>query len=166
MSRVVDLIIDGPDDAMPGFTHFWGKWVTGFNQRFHCMKCLRGPRVSQIKPGMRPGVYELKPPENLAVDYLYICGVAEPGCYVNNFHMAVNLIDGVDWVKADTWNGFRVWLGGCTPVAIPCLPFGFAGLPSAFTNCRNFQFGVAKYGYDATVREGPFKPGSLLHDQS
>jgi hypothetical protein len=138
-----DSELAGPASHLGGWAHFWGKWVFGFNPKHHCAACLLGHWVSGLKPTMPVGLAQLEGPAGWP--YLYICGVAAPRSWANNFHMALAPEPG-GVVEMETWNGYRITAGDVRRIEIQPVPRGFGGLPDSFTTCRNWQFGIQQFG--------------------
>ena len=124
---------------LEGFRYFWAKKVVGFDPAEHCAKCLVGP-WGKCSSTMQLGRWQ---PVELGAVAFYICGVAKPFRWENNFHLA--FVEGRDLLRVPTWNGFEVQVEGARRLEIPALPNGFGGRGAAFTTCRNFQFGVARF---------------------
>lgn len=84
--------------------------------------------------------------------YLYICGVGVGPKRVlgqQNLHLPVRYIEG-EVEEATSYNGYRFRLENAQRVDVPRLPDDFDGKPREHTRCRNFQFGVAAFGYPAS----------------
>lgn len=139
------LTIEG---APPGggrterFAYLWAKHVTGFNPRHHCMACFIGPKDGTVKRGLTNGTY----PIDIAAPYFYICGVSGIS-WTDNLHFAVRPKQG-STAMADSVHRVRFIIENAEQITIPPLPPGFGGLSHKYTTCRNFQFGVAMFGYN------------------
>lgn len=131
-------------DGQPvtGWSYLWAKHVSGFDQTTHCARALRGMYEQQVSKSMAPGAYEVP----LRGHFLYLCGVASFGGYRNNLHLVVAPEDGAE-AEVVSYLGDRFRIRGGRAREIPPLPHHWNGLGSHFTTCRNFQFGVAAYGY-------------------
>lgn len=127
------------------FRHFWAKRVTGFDATVHCADCLRGPRLLQVNKQLaRGGLATL----NAKVGSLiYICGVASPRNWSNNFHLACRVTDGGRTVS-QFYTGARVTVlnAVAVPIADTTARRLFPELPDQFLTCRNFQFGAQEFG--------------------
>jgi hypothetical protein len=136
-------------EYLQGFRYFWLKYVSGFDQAQHCARCLLGNYSKLVNTAMlTERIVQLQEPAAAApFDYLYLCGVAAPYQWERNFHLALRPAAPETITEAETSNGFRVSVQGLEAVPIPTLPDGFQGLAKAYTTCRNFQFGVASYGW-------------------
>lgn len=135
---------DLPGGRVDGYSHFWLKYVNGFDPNVHCARCLRGQyskRVSKDSLLNRPIVLN----EMARFDYVYLCGVAKPYVWENNLHLAARHAPGAR-ALVESYNGIRAVIRNAELLEIPALAEGFAGKPKAFTTCRNWQFGVAYYG--------------------
>jgi hypothetical protein len=132
--------LEGDAENLSGFMYFWGKHITGFDNMKHCSRCLQGSYEKSIAKDI---------PLNRCFDIpfngkaFYICGVAKPYNWANNFHAA--LIPGNDTVVKKTYNGITVVIEGAKE-------FKFNGDNASvkyphygkeYTTCRNFQFGVS-----------------------
>lgn len=62
--------------------YFWLKKVTGINLSVHCASCLTGAYWPGVNGNSRYGDIELPP------GTYYLCGVAYPFVWENNFHLA------------------------------------------------------------------------------
>lgn len=78
---------------------------------------------------------------------IYVCGVASPRNWSNNFHLAFRVTDGGQTVD-------RLYTGACVTVS-NAVPIHIAdaaarrlypNLPEQFLTCRNFQFGAQEFG--------------------
>lgn len=134
-----------PDgQSLSGFSFFWGKRVLGFNPNRHCAESLLGDWLRFTRPTMMPGEHEM--PEG---DLFYLCGVATAG-YSGNFHMPIRRIEGAESTLR-TSTGAEVTVEGGHLLEIPPLPMDWNGYGREFTTCRNFQWGVATFGYPSEV---------------
>lgn len=130
------------------YKYFWAKWVTGFDPRDHCAKCLVGEWERRINPNIiSPARVEL---DHRPGEILYICGVAEPYNWWKNFHLVVLTGSGVATRRMS--NGMVVTVQGGTEI-----PFGpeaakelYPRKGRKFLSCRNFQFGASKFGFVPT----------------
>jgi hypothetical protein len=138
-----------PSDFVTGFLHFWAKYVKGFNHEFHCQKALRGRLSSCIKTKTTPLNTRLILAECENYDSIYICGVADGRVSArgaNNIHLPLELQPGNEVVHA-TYNGYLLHIENAAILPTPELPAGWCGLSDAYTRCRNFRFGVHRFGY-------------------
>ncbi len=127
------------------FRHFWAKRVTGFDGSVHCAECLRGPRLPDVNKQLAQGgraVLNAK-----AGSLIYICGVASPRNWSNNFHLAFRVTDGGQTVS-QLYSGAGVTVSNAVavPIADTTARRLFPDLPEAFLTCRNFQFGAQQFG--------------------
>ena len=141
------VVVLGDDDQLTGFgTSFWGRYVRGFDARFHCQPCLIGRPEKRIHRGMRTAERVLLDARAVATHpYFYVCGVTFPQGWEDNFHLACRWESGRSASKK-TFNGFEVTVAGAIELEIPPLEPGFAGAPEKYTTCRNWQFGVEYFG--------------------
>lgn len=128
------VTIDGPSSQLHGFKYWWLKSVVGYDLSVHCARCLRGSYDRRMNKTMGTG-------EKIALrgDLVYLCGVSPR--WSTNFHAAARVAEGQSF-EVDTYNGFRVRFENAERIEFPSLPDDYAGLPKAFTTCRNFQFAV------------------------
>jgi hypothetical protein len=134
---MMTLRVDG-QGKLEGFRYFWLKYVRGFDASQHCARCLVGSYEKRVHPTMPLGT-------TLALNaggapFVYLCGVGPK--YTDNLHLAWRPVAGVR-AQARTYPGELVSVEGGEAMEIPALAPGFRGLPSSFTTCRNFRFGVA-----------------------
>ena len=118
------------------YRYLWLKYVTGFDIREHCARCLIGKYSKMIKfRSQGPGaVFEGELNEHEA-PYLYLCGVT--GKWANNLHIAFQYCA---WDKVEYEDdNIKVVLDHAS--RLPIEPVKGLSLPSAYTTCRNFQFG-------------------------
>ena len=135
---MLTMRIDSPgQERLRGFSYFWLKYVTGFDARQHCARCLLGRYEKAVDVGMPTGRAITLDPG--AAPFLYLCGVT--GRWADNVHLAMRPAPGRR-VTAPLGAG-EVTLEGAELLAIPALPEGFRGLDRGFTTCRNYRFGVA-----------------------
>lgn len=125
----------------PAFRFLWLRYVTGFDPRHHCVRCLLGRPSRLLRPyriwekGVVEGLLDEHP-----ADYLYLCGVT--GRYDENLHIAMRPEPGAVVEYAEERIEVRVEGAERLPITPIDLP-----LPEAFLRCRNFQFGVNRYGW-------------------
>ncbi len=144
---------DASVKTLDGFKYFWAKSVTGFNPTKHCMDCLIGVRHKRAHPNMLCGPGQAFSPDVPLGADLYICGVATPpegerDDYAHNFHLVCRHKKG-STVKKTTYNGYVMIVTNAEEIPIPAIRNGWRGLPYLFTRCRNFQYGVLRFGYPA-----------------
>lgn len=118
------------------YLYLWLKYVTGFDISNHCATCLEGhyskllPYRRRLEPGQR---FEGLLNEHQA-PYVYLCGVTPS--YPENLHIPMRYKQGhtVEYEDANiVVKALHAERLSIEPVDLP--------LPSAFTTCRNFQFG-------------------------
>jgi len=132
-----------------GFLHLWALYVTGFDERFHCQRALRGSLSARIKTQSTPPNTEIQLTESKAFDSIYLCGVSRgpvASRSKNNLHLALEPKLGVEFAHR-AYNGYVVSIKNATPILIPELPKSWNGLPDSYTRCCNFRFGVYRFGY-------------------
>lgn len=128
-----------------GFRHFWAKRVTGFDGAVHCAECLRGPRQQDINKRLAQGGRATL--STRAGSLIYICGVASPRNWSNNFHLAMRVTDGGQTVS-QLYTGATIKVSNAVaiPIADDAARNLFSELPEEFLTCRNFQFGAQQFG--------------------
>lgn len=141
MTHPITLTITGPGHALSGFRYFWLKHVTGFDLAQHCARCLIGRYDRQVTKDM-----PLNEVVVLESPLVYLCGVSPR--YPTNFHAAVEHAPGESF-DLPTYNGLTVRFTNGRRLPIPALARGYGGLTAAYTDCRNFQFAVHRYGSSA-----------------
>jgi hypothetical protein len=148
----------GQGDRVIGWDYLWLKYVWGFRPELHCANCLVGCFSKWVKPGM-----PLRQPRELderrTFDYVYLCGIPTDGVWSNNLHFPLQNVPGeTAEITASTGVLFRA--RNARLIRIPPLSKGYAGFPWQWTTCRNWRFGVARYGLppDAKPRSSP-EPG-------
>jgi len=127
------------------FRHFWSKRVTGFDATVHCADCLRGPRLLEVNKDLaRGGRVTLNAK---AGSLIYICGVASPRNWANNFHLAFRVTDGGQTVS-QLHTGARVAVSNAVAIHIADAAARrlYPELSEQFLTCRNFQFGAQAFG--------------------
>jgi hypothetical protein len=128
----------GANPPLTGFVYFWLKYVSAFNPRVHCARCLAGPYSQRVKKDMPLGARVTL--DEAQAPLLYLCGVTSR--WLTNLHIAMLPKLGARIVKR-TYHNLVVTIEDAEELPIPGLADGFRGLPRAFTSCRNYQFGVA-----------------------
>lgn len=147
--RTITLTLEFDNPTLRDFRWFWGKVVHRFNPKQHCARCLVGPWVSELSPKWlagEAGRVTVQVPDG---SFLYVCGVASPYVWDNNFHLALRPVEGARPISAPTYNGGIVHATGAEEVGIPSEPAAsqFPDLDRSFLTCRNFQFGAAVLGH-------------------
>jgi hypothetical protein len=140
---------DSPSRPLPGFPYFWLKYITGFDARHHCAQCFVGPYHKGIWSTVRvPSVHVLTQAKGWT--YAYLCGVAETA-WADNLHVPLESAPGQE-VELFTYNGIRIHVTNARRLEIPWIADGWNDFPRSYTTCRNFQFGVDRFGYDGVAR--------------
>jgi hypothetical protein len=103
--------------TLTGFRFFWGMVVSGFDHRYHCLRCLVGRRVKELTPEWQTG-----PEGRVSVlipdgAYLYLCGVARQRRLSLNFHMVLK--PGDETISLPTHNAYVVRAYNAQRVPIP-----------------------------------------------
>ncbi len=133
--------------AVSGFLHLWAIYVRGFDDRFHCQRCLRGRLSARVKTYTTPVEEEIVLNEEVGFDSVYVCGVARGEISkrrVNNLHLPLEQTPGCSF-DFDAYNGYTIHVSNARLLEIPELPDGWMGLPREFCRCCNFRFGVSRF---------------------
>lgn len=141
---MIVLRIESSRPEAEGFQFLWAKYVTGFDARHHCKRCLVGASSRLVKPRMATGLPYLMIEARQPWDWLYVCGVAQDKVHAHNLHLVARLSQGRA-CSVIAFNGDVYHLKNAEAMAIPSLPLGFNDLEAEYTTCRNYQFGVAAY---------------------
>jgi hypothetical protein len=133
-----------------GWKYFWAKKVSGFNPDVHCARCLIGPYEKKISTRALVNV-EVDLTGYSVGDIVYVCGVASPYKWANNFHLAARVTEGYDkgeYAVGSMASGDQFFLRGAAkiPFTAEAAERAFAGRGKDFLTCRNFQFGAAMAG--------------------
>jgi len=136
--------------SLSGFLAFWGYHVYGFDDEFHCQKCLIGKRETRISRRMPTTGQPLVIP--VTGNYFYICGVVDFKVYSHqeymkrNFHLPVRWKDGGK-VEAITYNGYVFTIDNAeqVPISDEVAKKQYYHLGYNYWSCRNFQFGSQMY---------------------
>lgn len=124
------------------FQYLWLKSVHGFDQRFHCAKCLAGTYSKLIdwrRPGFKGHLAGFKAEGMLEPSpFLYLCGVSTNG-WEDNLHVAGKLREG--GIIAHEDHNCSVLITGFERVSIPPVPGANGVIDASYSTCRNWQFG-------------------------
>ncbi len=118
------------------FNYLWLKTVEDVDLSQHCAKCLIGEYDSRISPKKK-----LLEDIELNGDIYYLCGVARPYVWHNNFHLAFKKADKslIDFAS----NGIHVIIEGAEQLPVS-QNFIDISHPKArfktYNTCRNYQF--------------------------
>ena len=138
------------------FMWLWTKYVTGFNEKYHCTSSIRGRYSRKLWKGnanltSQPTILLDEQPEN-TVRAVYICGVARAGYsshknYPHNVHAAVLPVEG----EEDEWQ-FEQWKLNVKngrfsriPASAEDIPPRFRQLPQEYVSCRIFRWAAAYF---------------------
>jgi len=131
------------------FMWLWAKYVFGFNERYHCTNCLRGPYSARFSKAKNPRLAEDRTivfDEHTGHTAIYICGVARKGYsskknYDHNVHLAITpaaaahtKFEFEQW-EVDVANGEVHTIPGADRLALP-----LRLLPPPYTTCRIFRW--------------------------
>lgn len=140
---VIEVV--SPNPSVTGvWRHLWLKYVNGFDGMQHCARCLIGPYSKRVRKDMLTNTKLTLDESTFRPDCLYLCGVAMRGGWSANLHLAFVAEAGCT-AEVTASNGDRFVVHNARSLDIPDLPDGFGGLSKAFTTCRNFRFGLARY---------------------
>ncbi len=140
------------DDDTPrhlaGFVFLWLRYVRSFRPQYHCAGAFVGPYDPAFSPTMViPSRIRLDHQEPVA----YLCGVSDTAVWASNLHLPLMFAPG-EQVTAETFNGVRITAHNARELPIPWIADGWNGFPLSYTTCRNWQFGIARFGYDGHTR--------------
>jgi len=128
------------------YLFLWAKYVTGFDWRWHCCRCLKGTlskRVPMRKTlglsGYRGLLLHCPMDERQAFDYIYLCGVTNS--YAENLHLALRVKPG----GMVTYEDSHIAVTVANAIAVPIQPIIGTDLPHEYASCRNYQFGWNAY---------------------
>lgn len=139
----LEILPSKQEKRLRGFAHFWMLYVNGWNPKTHCIKSLVGERNLAVNPQMQTGITDITC--NGWCDYIYICGVAYPMVFNNNFHLAGSYEEGTISEKK-TYNGFTVRVYNLKEIEINPVPEEHRShFYDKQVRCRNFQFGFQQY---------------------
>jgi hypothetical protein len=159
-----EIVVFGHGQQVSGWRVLWLKYVSGFDHTQHCARCLIGSyskRVTRDMPKNQPFALDEEPPPQ----YFYLCGVAFRGGWAANLHLAFVKGDAEDQASVVAYNGDTFVVRGAKALDIPELEKGFDDRPLAFTTCRNWRFGVARYGLSSTLQASAV-PGPRFDHQA
>lgn len=83
---------------------------------------------------------------------MYVCGVSDwrrGGGYERNFHAPIVPAPGETVTLPMFGAGQQFVASDAKLLEIPPLPDNWQGLPTSFTRCRNYRFGLATFGLPA-----------------
>jgi hypothetical protein len=138
----------------------WTKYVTGFNEKYHCTNSITG-RYSRT---LWKGNPDLQSQRHLVLDEepqgsyraLYVCGVSRAGYssrknYAHNVHAAIQPAAGLE----DEWR-FENWVMSVRngvflliPQSVDDLPVEYRNLPESYVTCRIFRWATVFFDLSA-----------------
>jgi hypothetical protein len=149
---IMQLTVNGLDDAPVRFRHLWGCYVHGFRPWMHCIACFACTNAKGILPTMRDGEYELDD------KLFYLCGVGQKvsenlhphwARRFTNVHLAVRPRLGSVAAIGSVY-GVIFTIRGAQAIPIePLSASEFPALSEAHYRCKNFQFGYQMFNVDA-----------------
>lgn len=150
-----------PARVLRGFSYFWLKYVSGFNPAVHCAGGFIGTYHEFGSPVVLPARHVIDPQRS---PVFYLCGVSETQ-WADNLHVPFIYAPGEEVVAA-TYNGVAIHIANARRLDIPWIEDGWNGFPRSYTTCRNWQFGVAHFGYDGLTRpsQGEFTTSQKLRN--
>lgn len=130
------------------FRYLWLKYVRGVNLNVHCGRSLLGDYSEMVAADQT--IYDRFDLDEFEARYYYLCGVATPPKWANNFHLAFKYAEGKTieverlGVKIVIANAEEVPIKWVSPGHNSTNPDWIRDLakrrgPSYFT-CRNWQF--------------------------
>ena len=133
------------------FMWLWAKYVIGFNEKYHCTNCIRGPYSRKFSKNnldfaASPVIIMDEQPLG-SYHAIYVCGVSKQGYsrkanYGHNVHAAIRPeLGGRDEWSFEQWvlrarNGVFVPI----PASEEELSTQYRSLPSEYTTCRIFRW--------------------------
>lgn len=134
----------GKREELSGFKYLWLKQVFGFDESFHCAKCLQGRYIKGFNPDVR-----LEAPVTLHVpedSVLYFCGVTQHFDWSKNLHLAAKVKD-KSIVEHQLFNGVKLVLINAEQIHFDdeAARKLYPDRPERYLSCRNFQFGAQYY---------------------
>lgn len=127
------------------FKYLWLKYVTAVNLDVHCARCLVGEYSKAIKA-------DIPNPQFLALNehpanIFYLCGVASPYRWQNNFHLAFRAAEGETFQVNEL--GISVTVKNAERIPITGEAIAVVNHPKKhladFNTCRNWQFANQLY---------------------
>jgi len=121
--------------------YFWLKYVGGVKLSKHCAECLVGPYSRHISPN-RLQISDTSLDEFPAPKAFYLCGVASPYRWSDNFHLAFIHAPGYrieverQGVAISVSNGYEIEITGLDPRTSTVKHVH----DPAYNTCRNWQF--------------------------
>lgn len=119
------------------FRYIWLKYITGFNLNEHCAKSFIG-EYSKVNLFKEQQDVDLN--EHEGAKYFYLCGVAKPFRYKENFHLA--FIHKPGSLLHVNRNGIEVMIQDAEEVEIKEQSFydHEKGHLKTYNTCRNWRF--------------------------
>ena len=120
------------------FRYLWLKTVVDVDLNQHCAKCLIGEydnRISEAKK--KAEVLDME----LEDQVYYLCGVANPFVWSNNFHLAFRPLDGSSIIYST--NGITIEIEGAErlPISVDHIDTTHPKAKfKTYHTCRNYQF--------------------------
>jgi hypothetical protein len=136
------------------FMWLWAKYVTGFNEKYHCTNSIRGHysrKFSKNNPEFASSSQIVMDEEPLGSYHaVYICGVSKHGYskktnYPHNVHIAICPEAGAtaEW-SFEKWN---LRIGNGRLLQIPAneneVPAQYRCFPAEYTTCRIFRWSAS-----------------------
>lgn len=144
ITAVVHKVTFRPQETR--FRYFWSKYVEEVDLRQHCLNCLVGRDGKNLNSKTfagrrRESVFRDIQLNEARSRLIYICGVAEPYIWRNNFHLAMRLKPGASIHKKSL--GIEIEIDNAEELEI-CEdhvdPTYHRNIEIAYRSCRNLQF--------------------------
>lgn len=144
ITAVVHKVTFRPQETR--FRYFWSKYVEEVDLRQHCLNCLVGRDGKNLNSKTfagrrRESVFRDIQLNEARSRLIYICGVAEPYIWRNNFHLAMRLKPGASMHKKSL--GIEIEIDNAEELEI-CEdhvdPTYHRNIEIAYRSCRNLQF--------------------------
>ncbi|MBN8545798.1 MAG: hypothetical protein J0L60_06660 [Ignavibacteria bacterium] len=130
------------------FRYLWLKYVRGVNLNVHCGRCLTGDYSTIVASDIT--IYDPFDLNEFPAKYYYLCGVATPPKWSNNFHLAFKYAPGK--LLEIERNGVHTTIKDAEEIPIKWIsPSGNSDIPQwqknlakqrgpSYFTCRNWQF--------------------------
>lgn len=121
------------------FRYLWLKYVTGFDLKVHCARCLTGKYSTHFGPDVKRavGIRLNEAPAR----YFYLCGVTQPYRWKDNLHVAFRYKEGSVLQYDDGKTGIVIENAERIDIeALPDYSLEPHGAEREYHTCRNWRF--------------------------
>lgn len=120
------------------FKYFWLKYVDDVDLQKHCFYCLIGKASKKVSQRFCKGTIVLNESNS---EYFYLCGVAQPYVWSNNFHCAFRKAEGKEFTYSFRNTTIRVVNAEQIAITDKWInPFDILAKKKEYYTCRNWQF--------------------------